>query len=144
MPSRRSRSRSRSPRRDDASREEKKRKKRTGWDVGAEEAGTATTPGLPGAAIGGLGLQALAQQQNNLLLQNFHNKAMCRIYVGSLDYYLTELEIKSVFQAFGTIVSVDMPKEGDRSKGFCFVEYASPEAADMALSTMQNFVLKGR
>lgn len=23
---------------------------------------------------------------------------MCRIYVGSLDYYLTELEIKSVFQ----------------------------------------------
>lgn len=69
---------------------------------------------------------------------------MCRIYVGSLDYYLTELEIKSVFQAFGTVTSVDMPKEGDRSKGFCFVEYASPEAAQMALSTMHNFVLKGR
>ncbi|KFG61946.1 RNA recognition motif protein [Toxoplasma gondii RUB] len=142
MPDRRSRSRSRSPRRDDT-REERKRKKRTGWDVGAEEGATPTIPGLAGTGLAGLGVTALAQQ-NNLLMQNFQNKAMCRIYVGSLDYYLTELEIKSVFQAFGTIVSVDMPKEGDRSKGFCFVEYASPEAAEMALSTMQNFVLKGR
>ncbi|PFH34608.1 RNA recognition motif-containing protein [Besnoitia besnoiti] len=144
MPERRSRSRSRSPRRDD-SREERRRKKRTGWDVGAEEGATPAIPGLAGAGLAGLSVtQALAQQQNSLMMQNFQNKAMCRIYVGSLDYYLTELEIKSVFQAFGTIVSVDMPKEGDRSKGFCFVEYASPEAAEMALSTMQNFVLKGR
>ena len=54
------------------------------------------------------------------------------------------LRIRLTVQAFGTVTSVDMPKEGDRSKGFCFVEYASPEAAQMALSTMHNFVLKGR
>lgn len=31
-------------------------------------------------------------------LSSFSPLQMCRIYVGSLDYYLTELEIKSVFQ----------------------------------------------
>lgn len=71
-------------------------------------------------------------------------KALCRIYVGSLDYYLTEEELKQVFSAFGTITAVDMPKEGNRSKGFCFLEYSTPESADMAIKTMQGFQLKGR
>lgn len=97
------------------------------------------TPAI--AAAAGMGIAGRSPQAPHPSLQQ---SLMCRIYVGSLDYYLTELEIKSVFQAFGTVTSVDMPKEGDRSKGFCFVEYASPEAAQMALSTMHNFVLKGR
>lgn len=37
-----------------------------------------------------------------------------------------------------------MPKEGTRSKGFCFVEYANPESANMAITTMPGFNLKGR
>ncbi|KAF7456178.1 RNA recognition motif-containing protein [Cryptosporidium felis] len=37
-----------------------------------------------------------------------------------------------------------MPREGNRSKGFCFIEYTSQESAEMALATMNRFVLKGR
>eukprot|EP00070_Physeter_catodon_P044129 XP_028351023.1 uncharacterized protein LOC114487063 [Physeter catodon] len=73
MPDRRSRSRSRSPRRgeDSTGREERKRerKKRTGWDVGADEGSAAA--GAAGLGGAGFGLtQALAQQQGNLLMQN--------------------------------------------------------------------------
>eukprot|EP00918_Siedleckia_nematoides_P041425 GHVU01090009.1.p1 GENE.GHVU01090009.1~~GHVU01090009.1.p1 ORF type:complete len:318 (-),score=69.58 GHVU01090009.1:84-1037(-) len=49
-----------------------------------------------------------------------------------------------VFKAFGDIVNIDMPKEGARSKGFCFVEYSSPQSAEMSLSMMQGFQRKGR
>jgi len=71
-------------------------------------------------------------------------KSRCRIYVGSLDYSLTESDIRQVFQAFGTIINVEMPKEGGRSKGFCFIEYTVPEAAEMAIQAMQGFQLKNR
>ncbi|KAL8270245.1 hypothetical protein Esti_005804 [Eimeria stiedai] len=135
----------------------RRRKRRTGWDVGG--GGEPANPTDPAAAAaiaaaaasrinsGGIFTPALTTAGGMAIpgrSPQAPHPSMCRIYVGSLDYYLTELEIKSVFQAFGTVTSVDMPKEGDRSKGFCFVEYASPEAAQMALSTMHNFVLKGR
>eukprot|EP00915_Cephaloidophora_sp_WS-2016_P001957 GHVH01002650.1.p1 GENE.GHVH01002650.1~~GHVH01002650.1.p1 ORF type:complete len:527 (+),score=58.16 GHVH01002650.1:73-1581(+) len=67
-----------------------------------------------------------------------------RIYIGSLDFSLDEPDMKDVFTAFGEILNIDMPKEGNRSKGYCFIEYKNAESAEMALQTMQNFVLKGR
>lgn len=72
------------------------------------------------------------------------NSQISRIYVGSLDYSLNEADIKQVFGSFGPIVNIDMPREGNRSKGFCFIEYTSQESAEMALATMNRFVLKGR
>lgn len=72
------------------------------------------------------------------------NSQISRIYVGSLDYSLNEADLKQVFGSFGSIVNIDMPREGNRSKGFCFIEYASQESAEMALATMNRFVLKGR
>eukprot|EP00922_Rhytidocystis_sp_ex-Travisia-forbesii_P061053 GHVS01090546.1.p1 GENE.GHVS01090546.1~~GHVS01090546.1.p1 ORF type:complete len:589 (+),score=135.07 GHVS01090546.1:419-2185(+) len=128
---------------DDAAAKEHKR--RTGWDTSPDPtslftAATSATGSISGPlqaafGVGGTGVNLSALMQK---------KAMCRIYVGSLDYYLTEDEIKQVFQAFGTITAVDMPKEGNRSKGFCFLEFSTAESADMAIKTMQGFQLKGR
>jgi len=73
-------------------------------------------------------------------------KQQCRVYVGSIPYGLNEEHIKLPFSAFGPIVRIDMPKEPmtNRSKGFCFIEYAEPSAAKQALATMNGFELHGR
>jgi len=69
-----------------------------------------------------------------------------RVYVGGLSYDLTEEHIKVPFSSFGQIVMVDMPREPgtNRSKGFCFVEYTTREAAENALNSMSGFTLGGR
>lgn len=41
-----------------------------------------------------------------------------RVYVGSLDYSLTEEHIRLPFSAFGNILKIDMPKV--RISAFCF------------------------
>eukprot|EP00455_Lapot_gusevi_P055724 TRINITY_DN9100_c0_g1_i5.p1 TRINITY_DN9100_c0_g1~~TRINITY_DN9100_c0_g1_i5.p1 ORF type:complete len:413 (-),score=101.36 TRINITY_DN9100_c0_g1_i5:29-1267(-) len=69
----------------------------------------------------------------------------CRVYVGSLNYDLNEEHIRGPFAPFGTIAKIDMPKEASgRSKGFCFVEYTTPEAANAALNAMNGYSLAGR
>ncbi|KAF8817938.1 Rna recognition motif-containing protein, partial [Cardiosporidium cionae] len=163
----RSRSKSRGSRSQSRSREERRaeiRRRRTGWDTGTEKSTTPDVTTSLASFTGGIGFSTSgvpavtqcntlsspsadtqgAQLSSNALAIAYQKRAMCRIYVGSLDYYLTVEEIKRVFQAFGTIVAVDMPKEGDRSKGFCFVEFSTPESAEMSLSAMQGFLLKGR
>lgn len=76
--------------------------------------------------------------------QILQQKALSRIYVGSLDYFLAEEDIKSVFSSFGKIEAIDLPRENGRSKGFCFIDYKHPESASMAIQSMKSFVLKGR
>eukprot|EP01028_Stygiella_incarcerata_P003397 TRINITY_DN1675_c0_g1_i1.p1 TRINITY_DN1675_c0_g1~~TRINITY_DN1675_c0_g1_i1.p1 ORF type:complete len:390 (+),score=110.42 TRINITY_DN1675_c0_g1_i1:445-1614(+) len=69
-----------------------------------------------------------------------------RIYVGSLSFDLTELNIRQAFSAFGEILSVTMsvdPATGHH-KGFAFVEFTTADAAQMALACMNGFVLGGR
>eukprot|EP00922_Rhytidocystis_sp_ex-Travisia-forbesii_P016421 GHVS01024434.1.p1 GENE.GHVS01024434.1~~GHVS01024434.1.p1 ORF type:complete len:538 (-),score=85.01 GHVS01024434.1:47-1660(-) len=123
--------------------------RRTGWAgmtgvgglVSASETLGSVAPKGEGAAKPEIGGAA-----QTLCLCEDYQKQHCRIYVGSLDYSLTEEDIMAIFQAFGSVVLVDMPRDpGDcRSKGYCFVEYSSREAADMALLSMQGFQLKGR
>ena len=71
-----------------------------------------------------------------------------RIYVGSLAYDVTEDTLRIIFEPFGPVVKVDMPKEPGhvpvRSKGFAFVEFERPESARAALQTMDGMPLKGR
>lgn len=71
---------------------------------------------------------------------------MSRIYVGSINFELTDVHIKAVFSQFGYVKSVGMtidPATG-KHKGFCFVEYEVPEAAEMALELMNGATLGGR
>ena len=71
-----------------------------------------------------------------------------RVYVGSLAYDVTEDTLRIIFEPFGAVVKVDMPKEPGhvpvRSKGFAFVEFEQPESARAALQFMNGMPLKGR
>ena len=54
-----------------------------------------------------------------------------RLYVGNLAFHTTEDVIHRAFSAFGDVVEVKLvlDRESGRSRGFAFVEMASPEAA---------------
>ncbi|KAJ1766277.1 hypothetical protein IW140_006027 [Coemansia sp. RSA 1813] len=71
---------------------------------------------------------------------------MSRLYVGSINFDLTEEHIRRVFSEFGTVRSVSMSKDpmSGRHKGFGFVEYEVPEAASLAMDAMNGTMLGGR
>ncbi|CAM9112293.1 unnamed protein product, partial [Lampetra planeri] len=101
--------------------------------------------------------QTLAQQQQLTSLQctflfifrSQRQRAlaiMCRVYVGSIYYELGEDTIRQAFIPFGPIKSIDMSWDSVtmKHKGFAFVEYEMPEAAQLALEQMNSVVLGGR
>jgi len=98
------------------------------------------------AAAGGSVDPAKFREQIERIQAEEKKKQQCRVYVGSIPYGLSEEHIKLPFSAFGPIIRIDMPKEPmtNRSKGFCFIEYADPSAAKQALATMNGFELHGR
>ncbi|KAJ2083331.1 hypothetical protein H4R24_000891 [Coemansia sp. RSA 988] len=75
-----------------------------------------------------------------------NHSVMSRVYVGSINFELTEEHIHSVFAEFGTVRSVSMSKDlmTGRHKGFGFVEYDVPEAASLAMEVMNGTMLGGR
>ncbi|KAI8608182.1 hypothetical protein BC830DRAFT_1072308, partial [Chytriomyces sp. MP71] len=72
--------------------------------------------------------------------------ALSRLYVGSLDFALTEDDIRSLFEIHGPIDFVNLHKDPDtgRSKGFAFVQFHRPEHAKSALEKMHGYEFKGR
>ncbi|KAJ2724490.1 hypothetical protein GGI07_001921 [Coemansia sp. Benny D115] len=71
---------------------------------------------------------------------------MSRIYVGSINFELTDEHIHRVFSEFGSVCSVSMSKDANtgRHKGYGFVEYEVPEAAALAVEVMNGTMLGGR
>ncbi|OGT68265.1 MAG: hypothetical protein A3J38_02780 [Gammaproteobacteria bacterium RIFCSPHIGHO2_12_FULL_45_9] len=61
---------------------------------------------------------------------------MKTIYVGNLPYQTKEEEVHSHFRKYGDIESVTLiqDRQTRRMKGFCFVNFASAEAAEAALA----------
>uniref|UniRef100_A0A4W3GNA6 Poly-U binding splicing factor a n=1 Tax=Callorhinchus milii TaxID=7868 RepID=A0A4W3GNA6_CALMI len=84
-------------------------------------------------------IQSLSQRQRALAI-------MCRVYVGSIYYELGEDTIRQAFAPFGPIKSIDMSWDSVtmKHKGFAFVEYEVPEAAQLALEQMNSVMLGGR
>ncbi|VDP10678.1 unnamed protein product [Soboliphyme baturini] len=69
-----------------------------------------------------------------------------RIYVSSIHPDLVEQDIKSVFEAFGRIINVDLPKgplQG-KHKGYAYIDYDTPQAAVDAVASMNLFDLGGQ
>ena len=58
-----------------------------------------------------------------------------KLYVGNLDYSVTDDQLAKVFAKAGTVVSVVIISDrySGRSKGFGFVEYGTKEEADKAI-----------
>uniref|UniRef100_A0A3P8YR27 RRM domain-containing protein n=1 Tax=Esox lucius TaxID=8010 RepID=A0A3P8YR27_ESOLU len=99
--------------------------------------------------------QTLAHQQQQLTnlqvsaLFKHSSRAlaiMCRVYVGSIYYELGEDTVRQAFAPFGPIKSIDMSWDSVtmKHKGFAFVEYEVPEAAQLALEQMNSVMLGGR
>ena len=68
------------------------------------------------------------------------------IYVGNMSYESTESDLRSAFEAFGPIKSatVIMDKHTGFSKGFGFVEMATPKEGQSAIEGLNDTELKGR
>ncbi len=68
------------------------------------------------------------------------------IYVGNLPYKMTDQELQSLFDEFGTVTSarVIMDRETGRSKGFGFVEMEDDAAAKAAIEANNEKEFMGR
>ncbi len=69
-----------------------------------------------------------------------------KLFVGNLSWNATEEEVRPMFEQYGEVVSVKIitdPQTG-RSRGFCFVEMASKEAAEEAIRNLDNTDVAGR
>ena len=71
---------------------------------------------------------------------------MCRIYVGSINFEVGEEQLKTMFGPFGPLKSVSMSWDPitQKHKGFAFIDYETPEAAQLALDQMNGNFLSGR
>jgi RNA recognition motif-containing protein len=63
-----------------------------------------------------------------------------KLYVGNLSYHTTEGSLRTLFAEFGEIESVNVitDRETGRPKGFAFVEMATDQAAQAAISALNG------
>ena len=69
-----------------------------------------------------------------------------KLYVGGLSYSSTEAGIRNLFAASGSVHSVAIITDRDtgQSKGFGFVEMASPAEAQAAINALDGRDFDGR
>ncbi len=69
-----------------------------------------------------------------------------KLYVGNLPFSATEDSVKEAFEQFGTVESVTIITDRDtgRSKGFGFLELATPQEAANAVTRMNGSDMDGR
>ncbi len=69
-----------------------------------------------------------------------------KLYVGNLPYSVTDSSLKSNFSEFGTVTSakVMMDRDTGNSKGFGFVEMATAEFAQAAITGLNGVTVDGR
>ena len=72
--------------------------------------------------------------------------ASTRLFVGNIPYATTEQELRDTFARAGGVASVRIITDFDtgRSKGYAFVEMATPGDAEKAIHDFNNFNLNGR
>lgn len=71
---------------------------------------------------------------------------MRNIFVGNLTFGATESEVRSLFEAHGTVdrVSIVTDRDTGRSKGFGFVEMSNDAEGDRAIEALNGRDLDGR
>jgi len=69
-----------------------------------------------------------------------------KLYVGNLDYTVTEQDLETLFSEHGELLSTTIVKDrySGRSKGFGFVEFVNNEDAQKAKQAINGQDLKGR
>ena len=71
---------------------------------------------------------------------------MKNIYVGNLDFQVTEEELRTAFAAYGQVdkVSIVTDRDTGRRRGFGFVEMANDADADKAIAGLNGALLGSR
>lgn len=69
-----------------------------------------------------------------------------QLYVGNLDFKVTDSDLRTAFGACGTVMEVTIvnDRETGRPRGFGFVTMSSPEEAQKAIDTLNGKDLAGR
>jgi len=68
------------------------------------------------------------------------------IFVGNLDFNVTEEAVRTLFEQHGAVNSARIMTDRDtgRSRGFAFVEMENETEADQAISALNGYTLDGR
>jgi ribosomal protein S18 len=71
---------------------------------------------------------------------------MTKLFVGNFSFAIDEAKLREYFSQVGTVISAKVMTEGPggRSRGFGFVELASPEEAKKAIAELDGKVWEGR
>jgi len=69
-----------------------------------------------------------------------------KLYVGNVPFSTTSQDLQTLFAQHGAVASVELisDKFTGRSRGFAFVEMATPEDAQKAIQTLNGFAIEGR
>ncbi len=69
-----------------------------------------------------------------------------RLFVGNLSYQTMENDLQDYFSQAGAVTSVNLmiDKMTGKSRGFAFVEFATPEEAKKAVEQFHNKEFQGR
>ena len=72
--------------------------------------------------------------------------SQARLFVGNLSFQTGENELQDLFAQAGPVTSVNLmlDKMTGRSRGFAFVEYATPGDAEKAISQFHDKDFQGR
>lgn len=71
---------------------------------------------------------------------------MMRLFVGNLDWNVTDRELRDAFLPHGAVVKAEVVRDrvSGAGRGYGFVEMASEDAARDALATLNGAELRGR
>jgi RNA recognition motif-containing protein len=72
--------------------------------------------------------------------------SQARLFVGNLSFQTGENDLQDYFAQAGAVTSVNLmlDKMSGRSRGFAFVEYATPEEAQKAIEQFHDKDFQGR
>ena len=69
-----------------------------------------------------------------------------KLYVGNLPYETTESDMKALFEAAGSVSTINLVRDRatGQARGFAFVEMADDEGARRAISELDKYQFGGR
>ncbi len=72
--------------------------------------------------------------------------SQARLFVGNLSYQTGETDLQDYFAQAGSVLSVNLmlDKMTGKSRGFAFVEFATPEEAQKAIDQLHDQDFQGR
>lgn len=78
--------------------------------------------------------------------ENKDTSEYAKVYLTNLPYNATEKDIENVFNKFGEISDIVIPKDfiTGKSRGFAFLEFEKTESSNLALNNKLSIILNGR